>query len=538
MIPAFRPGSAALPSTRVELSVSAKKLMNLDLVSKSDPMCVLFAMFGSEWREVDRTEIITDNQNPVWSKKFILDYRFEEKQMYKFAVYDIDSSSSRLEEHDFLGHIVCSLGEIASAQSKGFSREFSTNNSVLLIHFEEQVESNEVVSFRLTGKGLDKKDFFGKSDPYYEIFRSTEGGKFVLVHRSEVIQNTLNPSWVQLTLPAGDLCMADHHRILKFSIWDWDRNADPDYIGSFSTTVDKLKNGELSHDCINEDKKKKKGAKYKNSGVIQFNKFLVEARPSFLEYITHGTQLNFTLAVDFTGSNGNPVDPSSLHFRDPSGHPNQYVSSIQAVGEIIQDYDSDHQFPALGFGARIPPHGQVSHEFFLNMTPDNPFCVGLEGILQAYYTALSQVQLYGPTNFSPVINHVAKFASAYQGDPSNYFVLLIITDGIITDMEDTKKAIISASSLPMSIIIVGVGDADFCAMDDLDADGKLLRSGGLVAKRDIVQFVEMRRFLSGGQWGGNRGWDKEQLAKSVLAEVPKQLTDYMTSKNFTPGPPQ
>ena len=40
----------------------------------------------------------------------------------------------------------------------------------------------------------------------------------------------------------------------------------------FSTTVDKLKNGELSHDCINEDKKKKKGAKYKNSGVIQFNK--------------------------------------------------------------------------------------------------------------------------------------------------------------------------------------------------------------------------------------------------------------------------
>ena len=37
--------------------------------------------------------------------------RFEEKQMYKFAVYDIDSSSSRLEEHDFLGHIVCSLGQ-------------------------------------------------------------------------------------------------------------------------------------------------------------------------------------------------------------------------------------------------------------------------------------------------------------------------------------------------------------------------------------------------------------------------------------------
>ena len=82
----------------------------------------------------------------------------------------------------------------------------------------------------------------------------------------------------------------------------------------------------------------------------------------------------------------------------------------------------------------------------------------MEGVLAAYYNALYNVQLYGPTNFSPVINHVAKFAHAYQNDPTNYFVLLIITDGIITDLEETKRAIISASSLPLSLIIVGVGD--------------------------------------------------------------------------------
>merc|ERR1711911_78638 len=127
-------------------------------------------------------------------------------------------------------------------------------------------------------------------------------------------------------------------------------------------------------------------------------------------------------------------------------------------GDIIQDYDSDKQFPALGFGAKIPPSYQVSHEFFLNLNPESPFCAGMEGVLAAYYNALYNVQLYGPTNFSPVINHVAKFAHAYQNDPTNYFVLLIITDGIITDLEETKRAIISASSLPLSLIIVGVGD--------------------------------------------------------------------------------
>jgi len=53
-----------------------------------------------------------------------------------------------------------------------------------------------------------------------------------------------------------------------------------------------------------------------------------------------------------------------------------------------------------------------------------------------------------------------RFAAALR-DGSNYFVLLIITDGVITDMPQTVEAIVNASLLPMSIIIVGVGQADF-----------------------------------------------------------------------------
>lgn len=46
----------------------------------------------------------------------------------------------------------------------------------------------------------------------------------------------------------------------------------------------------------------------------------------------------------------------------------------------------------------------------------------------------------------------------------------MLTDGELTDMGHTKTAIIKASRFPMSIIIVGVGDADFTAMDALDCD--------------------------------------------------------------------
>ena len=55
-------------------------------------------------------------------------------------------------------------------------------------------------------------------------------------------------------------------------------------------------------------------------------------------------------------------------------------------------------------------------------------------------------------------------------------MLLIITDGIINDMEKTIDEIVRGSSLPMSIIIVGVGDADFSSMDILDADDDPLYS--------------------------------------------------------------
>ena len=80
----------------------------------------------------------------------------------------------------------------------------------------------------------------------------------------------------------------------------------------------------------------------------------------------------------------------------------------------------------------------------------------------------------------------------------------------------------------MSIIIVGVGEEDFSAMDDLDSDDSLLRSGSMVAKRDIVQFVELRKFVK------NNHWSKDLLAREVLEEIPDQFLLHMKSKGFKP----
>jgi len=59
-------------------------------------------------------------------------------------------------------------------------------------------------------------------------------------------------------------------------------------------------------------------------------------------------------------------------------------------------------------------------------------------VLDAYRYCINQVQLFGPTNFAPVINHVTKIAQQRQ-DGSGYFILLIMTDGVITDMPETTQ---------------------------------------------------------------------------------------------------
>ena len=63
---------------------------------------------------------------------------------------------------------------------------------------------------------------------------------------------------------------------------------------------------------------------------------------SFFEYIVGGCQLNFTIGIDFTGSNGDPKMKGSLHYLDPHLPVayNQYTEALTAVGSVVQDYDT------------------------------------------------------------------------------------------------------------------------------------------------------------------------------------------------------
>uniref|UniRef100_A0A8C8F0N5 Copine-3 n=1 Tax=Oncorhynchus tshawytscha TaxID=74940 RepID=A0A8C8F0N5_ONCTS len=511
--------------TKVELTVSCENLLDKDIGSKSDPLCVLLMnTTGSQWYEVGRTEKVQNCLAPKFAKKFIIDYYFEIVQKLKFGIYDIDNKTVDLSDDDFLGELECTLGQVVSSRKHTRPLVLKNNRPAgrgTITIIAEEIKDNRVVNFEAEARKLDNKDFFGKSDPYLEFYKQTETG-WQLAHRTEVVKNNLNPTWKPFRIPLQSLCGGDMNKHIKVECYDYDNDGSHDLIGIFETTMTRLQEASRSSpaefECINSKKQQKKKG-YKNSGVVSVKLCQVVKEYTFLDYIMGGCQINFTVGIDFTGSNGDPKSPQSLHYISPQGV-NEYLSAIWSVGMVIQDYDSDKMFPAFGFGAQIPPTWQVSHEFPLNFNPANPFCAGIEGVVEAYRVCLPQVKLYGPTNFSPIINHVARFAmqATQQKTASQYFVLLIITDGVITDLDQTRSAIVNASRLPMSIIIIGVGGADFTAMEFLDGDdGRLKAPTGETAARDIVQFVPFRQFQNA---------PREALAQSVLAELPGQVVSY------------
>ena len=73
--------------------------------------------------------------------------------------------------------------------------------------------------------------------------------------------------------------------------------------------------------------------------MLTFSSSQITKTYSFLEYIQGGCQINFTVGIDFTASNGNPSLPSSLHYIDPF-KPNEYTAALMAVGSVCQYYDT------------------------------------------------------------------------------------------------------------------------------------------------------------------------------------------------------
>jgi len=110
---------------------------------------------------------------------------------------------------------------------------------------------------------------------------------------------------------------------------------------------------------------------------------------------------------------------------------------------------------------------------------------------------------------------------AMQQGRQSYTILLILTDGAVSDVNATIAALDRASQAPLSVVIVGVGNADFSQMQFLD-DYANMHPG----RRDIAQFVMFNQHAH----------NSASLSTETLQEIPHQLAEYFQSRGIHPSP--
>ena len=183
---------------------------------------------------------------------------------------------------------------------------------------------------------------------------------------------------------------------------------------------------------------------------------------TFLDYIEEGMQINLEIAIDFSKTNVNLHKPINNKM-------NRYEEAIKYCGDIVAYYDYDQLFPAFGFAADNVPKNYNRMCFPINFK-DDPNIAKIEGVLVEYKNCLKKITLSEPSQFTPVIKHITGIIEKEENEENNnnYHILLLLTDGKYNDREKTIDAIVEASKLPMSIIIIGLEDTDLKPRQDFD----------------------------------------------------------------------
>ena len=254
---------------------------------------------------------------------------------------------------------------------------------------------------------------------------------------------------------------------------------------------------------------------------MDYNKSRLIKKIDFLDYIKNGVTIKLTIGIDYTSSNKPPNDPLSLHFLGTNM--NDYEQAIRACGMVVAYYDYNQLFPVYGFGAVIKGQDKPNMCFNVNMK-QNPEIYTIDNVIEEYRKSFNYLNLAGPTDFCPLIKKAIETIKI-ENDPLKYHILLILTDGIINDKQETIDALVDGSFLPLSVIIIGIGNDHFREMIELDGDDNpITNSRGIKRMRDLVQFVPFNKYK----------FNPNELAAQVLEEVPRQIIEYYTMNNIDP----
>ena len=518
---------------QVEIFVSCTDLTSLRTFGKGNPRAVLLEKNAqNQWIPVGRTETATGTSAPSFRTPIPAVYIFHVSQNMRLLIEDDEGSA----KSEAIGIVDFEMAKLMSSANGSITLDLIDSKGKLSgkANLIASAAIRDKFSYFIDVKCKQVKDinWFSKIDPCIRFYRTRpeyskatdpnqipDATGWVKVYETEHKPGDLNPDFAPFRITGNKLCRGDEGAILKAELWDYSSRGESKMtrIGKGFFTIRNIMGAQSEIQTLDEKKQP--------TGSIIIEKFVKERSFDIIDYVNGGLNLSQMIVIDYSQANGNPKDPKSLHYFDPKTC-SCYEDIITKVGQVLFQYDKDGKIPMYGFGAKMPMLGvNDSKDFFYVQKKNMPYATSIADTIKLYESAFEYCEPAGPCKLAQVVRPTMDWIKGIVTlDKYFYTVLVIITASSISDMDETVKAVVEASVLPLSIIIVGVGNARFEDAVYLDSDAARLKdSSGRTAVRDIVQFVDYKKCNS-----------LQQLSEEVLAELPHQIVEYFTMNKIPP----
>uniref|UniRef100_A0A1I7ZDH7 Copine domain-containing protein n=1 Tax=Steinernema glaseri TaxID=37863 RepID=A0A1I7ZDH7_9BILA len=502
--------------------------LQVNLGASDSFICIFYESEGGAqgpWKMCTATDVLAKVRSHDLLNAFSVEYEFDQFQQIKLETCDYTEETASV-----LGYTTFTVAELVASNKEPITRKVineETGDFVAhaLISCAPRARATPVL-VQFLARSISKKSVGENGTIMFQVYRIENNDDRMLLYRSEPTKNGSKVLWRHFTLQRGDIADTIDRQI-EVVCYCRDDKGKRSVIGQFQTEYSALINGSsiqnLYH-LINGVKGNKKSC-----GTFEVVRCADVTMYTFLDYVISGANVHFAVAIDFSCSETDSEQPAIRNFYEDV----EFV--VRTLGQQFHEYDPSNQYAAFGLGAKIPPLYRESQEFCLSLETD-PNCRGLDGILNAFTTALSSVKPMSNAHFAHVIYYVSKLAqhSHSRGNTGRpqYYVLTIITKGCIKDLKETIQAIIFASRAPISVIFVGVGNGPFSDLERLGSAGSRLAFQGRKAERDVVQFASVN-----AQTISDVGIEefKSVFREQALAQIPWQMATWMMKNGVVPN---
>eukprot|EP00826_Nyctotherus_ovalis_P008322 TRINITY_DN1214_c0_g1_i1.p1 TRINITY_DN1214_c0_g1~~TRINITY_DN1214_c0_g1_i1.p1 ORF type:complete len:644 (-),score=151.19 TRINITY_DN1214_c0_g1_i1:94-2025(-) len=522
--------NAIVSTMRIELRIRCEGLPSSFLAQEKS---LLYKVeLGNGQQVLKWSQKLETNSESRFSNAYILPYEMGTNNDIKASLYSFEGgkeSDSRV----LYGTATMSLDEAILAQDNTVRSKVAVVDKA---HAEEetyvalQVGEKKQETFAQLTVQLEVSECGLKGPLYYACYQRTSDGT-KLIYQSEMVEErkarvfTFHP----LILSSENFEGKWEDKTLSFDFEDASRKPDKQRKQIAASCTAAIKNLiTMQNQVLPVDKR---DAKF---GTLNLR------HRSFENIITLGdilfSEMRFVPVIAVDCSLGNLTFDSlkCMHHFDKI-RPNYYIEALKAVESRVAPFYS--RMFAYGFGAKVvPKRSKLTDCFSLNGNIFNPSIRNKDELVESYVKSIKKVELCLPVNYTGVIKvakemaqlELKRFAQNYNNAKHmlssmkagsllrNYYVLYILTAGVLDDPEEAFLECLSIPELPLSIVFIKIGNQQMKDVDDLGELKKRLEQYQS-QKRKFVSLVEFDRVYN----------DLENFGKFLISGVPTQVLQFL-----------